>query len=67
VKAQPHDEIVRMLSIDNRLAVRGFASLEQQWIAAIRDGGGVQAQHQIHLKCAIGPGAMFSRSHEPVG
>ena len=34
VESKAHDEIVRMLGVHQRLAVRGFAGLEQLRIAA---------------------------------
>ncbi len=53
VEAEAHDEIVRMLSVHDGLAESRFAGLEQQRIAAIGDGGRLQAQHQIHLERAL--------------
>src|ERR1700722_6880077 len=67
METEPHDEIVRMLPVDDGLPVGSFSSLEEQRIAAISDGGRLQAQHQIHLERAVLASAMFRRSHEPIG
>ncbi len=50
MEPEPHDEIVRMLPVDNGLPVGGFAGLKEQRVAAIRDGSRLQAQHQIDLE-----------------
>ncbi len=55
VKSQRHDEIVRVLRVDEGQAVGGLAGLEEQGIAAIGDGGGLQAQHQLGLESAFAP------------
>ena len=54
VRAQPHHEIVRMLRVPQRLSISRFAGLEQQRVAAIRDGGGLQAQHRFEHKLSLG-------------
>ena len=42
MEAQSHDEIVRMLRVDNGMAVGGLAGLKQERIALAGDGGGVR-------------------------
>ena len=42
VGAQSHHEVVRMLAVDNRMAVRGLTGLEQLRVAFAGDGGGLR-------------------------
>jgi len=45
---------------------RRLAGLEQQRIAPVRDRSGLQAQHEVYLKCAFVTHPVFRIRHEPV-
>ena len=64
--AQLHHEVVRVLAVDDGLAVGGLAGLKQQGIALVADGRGLQAQHgaQHHVAAAQ---PMHGAEHAPVG
>ena len=47
MEPETHDEIVRMLRIDQRLPVGGLSGLKQQRVALAGDGRGIQAEHQV--------------------
>src|ERR1043166_136617 len=40
-----HEQLVRMLSINNRQSIRGFARLKELRIPAVRDCSRLQAEH----------------------
>ncbi len=41
--AQPHEEIMRVLAVGERDAIRCFAGLEEQRITLFGDGAGLEA------------------------
>ena len=50
VDSRGHDEIVRMLAVGDRQAVRRLAGLKQQRVAAIGYGCGFQAEHEYRFE-----------------
>src|SRR6516164_1797381 len=66
LNAEFHDEVVRVLTIDNRLAMGGFAGLEEQWIPLIRDGEWFQAQHGAQHDGTAAQ-RMQGAQHSPIG
>ena len=61
-----HEEIVRMLAIDQRLAVERFARLKKLAIAVSADRGGIEAQHSgKHQLTSCG--LPLRHTHPPVG
>ena len=64
--AQLHHEVMRMLAVDDGLAVRCLARLEQQRIALAADGRRFQTEHSAqHDIAAAEP--MHSAQHAPIG
>src|SRR5271170_6612152 len=60
VDAERHDEVVWMLAVDDGPAIGGFAGLENQRVAAIRDGQRFEAEHGLEEK---GAAARFVLEH----
>ena len=60
-----HEEIMRMLPIDQRLPMRGLAGLEQLGIAALPEEERLQAQHRAKHQVS-GPELALGDAHEPV-
>src|SRR5919198_1801630 len=48
-RGQLHPEIMRMLAVNERLALVALAALQQQRIAAVGDGCRIQAEHRSSL------------------
>src|ERR1700722_16399657 len=67
VEAEGHDEIVRVLRIVERMAVGGFAGLEQERVTLAGDGGGIEAEHQLRLQRSFRAGAVLGCGHEYAG
>src|ERR1051326_1455571 len=67
VKAEPHDEIVRMLAVHEGGTIGRLSGLKQQRISPVGNCRGLQAQHQFGLECALGSNAVLGRGHEPLG
>ena len=61
-----HEEVVRMLAVDDRLAEGGLALLEEQWILAAGDGGGFEGEHRAEGKLARTK-LPHRHGHDPVG
>src|SRR5215475_9537259 len=64
-RAQFHEQIVWMLSIDQRLAFVSFSGLEEQRRSARRKSKRLGAEHAAELECSR-TGAPDRRRHEPV-
>ena len=60
-----HQEVVRMLPVDERHAVQRLADLEDLAIAVIAEGERIEAQHQVELQRAAG-GRPAEHAHPPV-
>ena len=61
-----HEEIVRVLAVDDGDAVGGFAGGEEQRVALAGNGGGFGAEHGAEGEGA-GSGAVRRGEHDPVG
>lgn len=61
-----HEEIVRVLAVDDGAAVGGFSLLEEQRVFAAGDGGGLKAEHGAQSELA-GAKRALRHGHEPVG
>ena len=61
-----HEEVVRMLPIDQRLAVERLADLEDLTIATFADGRRIQAEHGIQTKWLMSM-RVRRHAHTPVG
>src|SRR5690242_10471959 len=64
VDSKPHDEIVRMLRIDQRLAECCLAGLEKLRIAPLRNSGRIETEHELEHERAV-PQLMASGEHAP--
>ena len=53
VESQTHNEVMRMLCVHQRNAIGRFAGLEEQWIAAVRNGSWFEAEHEIGLEASF--------------
>src|SRR5205814_7902800 len=65
VHSQGHDQVVRMLGVDDRFSESGLARLEQQWIAPVPDRQRVKARHHLKHEASLAYD-VFRRAHEPV-
>src|ERR1051325_11329448 len=65
VRAELHKQIVRVLSIDERLALVTFTRLKKQRRAARGKREGLSAEHGAELECAR-TGAADGGRHKPV-
>ena len=62
---QLHEEIVRMLAVDDRLAERGLAGLKELGILPVADRGRLEAEHRAELNRAA-PCRALGGEHPPV-
>jgi hypothetical protein len=60
-----HEEVVRMLVIDERVPLVGLADLEDVAVALLADRGGIEAQHQVQRQLALAD-VLPRHPHPPV-
>ena len=60
-----HEEIVRVLAIDQRLPVERFTNLEDLPITALADRGRIQAEHDVGAE-AVTAAIAHQHPHPPV-
>ena len=61
-----HEEVVRVLAVDDGLAEGGFALLEELGVLAVGDGCGFEREHGAQSELA-GAELSHGHGHEPVG
>src|SRR5690242_3342568 len=64
VDSKPHDEIVRVLSVHQRVAECCLASLEKLRIAALRDSRRIETEHELEHEGAL-PQLVAGGEHAP--
>src|SRR5205085_397797 len=60
-----HEEIVWMLAVNQRVTVSRFSRLKKKWVALVRDGCRVEAEHGLKHEAPVS-NFVFCRDHSPI-